>query len=226
MIRYNELTNSIYDSLFFEKPTSSFSLLEKQNTSEKLRKVDFVLSGNAINIKNGILSQTERGYNKINDRISFKKNCDGLVIVDKDENHYLVFIELKSGFNDVANKAIFQIASSYVRLKHYLSAIDTYNPSDYQEIGIIVSYPYINEVGDQAVMSRRESLIYGGYGTFINRCKQEFKNGREILMNSSDVEIDTMSITSSFQMNNLRVVNVQVPNGATTATVDLDNYLV
>lgn len=226
MIGYNELINSIFDSAYFEKPASRFSLLEKQNTSGKLHKVDFVLSGNAIVIKNDILSETSRGYKKIDNSVSFKRDCDGLLLIDKDDKHYLVFIELKSSFNEVANSAIYQIASSYVRLKHYLMAIDSYNAGNYEEIGIIISYPYTEKVGDNEVLSRREGLIKGGYGTFVDRCKMDFRNGKHILMNSSDIGIDVLSISSNLQLNKFKIININVPDGALTATVDLDKYLV
>lgn len=226
MITYDDLMNSIYDSCFFEKPASSFTLSEKQNASDKLNRVAFSLSGNAINIRNEILSKTSEGYRKISESLSFRKDCDGLVLIDKDDKHYLVFIELKSGFGDVANKAVFQIASSYVRLKHYLSAIDTYSPNDYQEIGIIISYPYKTVIGDREVLDRRNGLINSAYSSFINRCKNEFKNGNPILINSSDFKIDQMNLSSNLQINNLKVINVQVTDGVTDAAINLDNYLV
>lgn len=225
MITYNDLTSTIFDTCFFENPASSFTLSEKQNASDKLNRVNFSLSGTAINIRNEILSKTSEGYRKIDESFSFRKDCDGLVFVDKGEKHYLVFIELKSSFGEVANKAIFQIASSYIRFKHYLSSIAAYNPSDYQEIGIIISYPYRAEIGDREVLDRRNGLLNSAYSSFINRCKNEFKKGNSILINSSDFEVDKMNLSSNLQINNLKVVNIQVADGATIVNVDLDNYL-
>ena len=226
MITYDDLMSSIFDSCFFEKPASSFTLSEKQNALDKLNKVDFTLSGNAINVRNGLLSKTSEGYRKISESFSFRKDCDGIVLVDRDDKHYMVFIELKSGFGEVANKAVFQIASSYIRFKHYLSSIDTYSPHDYQEIGIIISYPYKAEIGDREVLDRRNGLLNSAYSSFLNRCKIEFKNGNPILINSSDLEIDKMNLSSNLQINNLKVINIQVADGATIAAINLDNYLV
>ena len=58
-----------------------------------------------------------------------------LQVGDKD---YIVYSEMKSNFDE---KAIWQISSSVVRTKLLLSSIKDFGLENYQELGIIISYP-------------------------------------------------------------------------------------
>lgn len=109
MITYDNLQQSIYGSNYFEKPSSDVSISEKQNKDKKdtLTKVEIVTKGTALSISNSLLKESSSVYKKIDANISLKKDCGGILLVEKESKHYLVLIELKSHFNSEINKAIY-----------------------------------------------------------------------------------------------------------------------
>lgn len=228
MITYDNLQQSIYGSNYFEKPSSDVSISEKQNKNKKdtLTKVEIVTKGTALSISNSLLKDSSNAYKKIDANISLKKDCDGILLVEKDSKHYLVLIELKSHFNSEINKAIYQIATSDVRIKHKLSAIDTYIPNEYQEIGVVISFPPKNEISDNDVIERRNNFLTGIYDSVTDRCKHKFKKGESITLQPSDFpELAALNISRNINISNLHLFNVQVQEGASSATVNLDELL-
>ena len=228
MITYDNLQQSIYGSNYFEKPSSDVSISEKQNKNKKdtLTEVEFVTKGTALSISNSLLKESSSVYKKIDANISLKRDCDGILLVEKDSKHYLVLIELKSRFNSEINKAIYQIATSDVRIKHKLSAIDTYIPNEYQEIGVVISFPPKNEISDKDVIERRNNFITGIYDSVADRCKHKFKKGESITLQPSDFpELAALNICRNINISNLHLFNVQVQEGASSTTVNLDEIL-
>lgn len=228
MITYDNLQQSIYGSNYFEKPSSDVTIREKQNKDKKgtLTEVEIVTKGTALSISNSLLKESSSIYKKIDANISLKKDCDGILLVEKESKHYLVLIELKSRFNSEINKAIYQLVTSDVRIKHKLSAIDTYIPNEYQEIGVVISFPPKNEISDKDVIERRNNFITGIYDSVTDRCKHKFKKGESITLQPSDFpELAALNICRNINISNLQLFNVQVQEGSSSTTVNLDEIL-
>lgn len=53
----------------------------------------------------------------------------------------IVYVELKSGYNEVCKKAVYQLPLSSIKIKSFLRNLSNFNLNDYIEVGLIVSFP-------------------------------------------------------------------------------------
>lgn len=69
------------------------------------------------------------------------KDCDGILLFEKNGQKYILFCELKSSYilEDIV-KAKNQLVGSFVKFKGLLSCIQGYEQKDYKPIGLIVSF--------------------------------------------------------------------------------------
>ena len=132
---------SFYNCDLFQECKSELSLVEKQKTANTLSVVHVRFPGNGIFIKPQFLKDSLNVYRKIDSEISFRDINDGTLIVDFEGKLFLVYIELKSGYNDVCKKAIKQIPVSSIKIKSYLRNFSSFNLDNYKELGVIVSFP-------------------------------------------------------------------------------------
>lgn len=140
-VRLNDLI-SLYEPFLFESGNGIVRLKEKQNKSNGLAGVDLRIDGPFIFFTPNFLEHTKDLYKRKGEHISLKKNNDGTLLIDDVEgNHYLVYIELKSGYTKVSSKAINQIPISSIKIKSYLRNLASYVPGEYKELGLIISYP-------------------------------------------------------------------------------------
>ena len=140
-IHVNDLT-SLYEPTLISEGSGSVHLNEKQNKTSGLAEVYLLVNGSYILLKPEFLKCSENLFRKIDKQISLRSINDGtLLIDDATGNHYLVYIELKSGYNDVGKKAIYQIPVSSIKIKSFLRNLASYIPGEYKEMGLIISYP-------------------------------------------------------------------------------------
>lgn len=140
-VQVNDLI-SLYDPSLILDGSDSVHLDEKQNKNNGLAEVNLLFKGTYILLTPEFLRRSETLYCKINRHISLRQINDGTLLVDDAEgNHYLIYVELKSGYNDVGKKAIYQIPVSSIKIKSYLRNLASYVPGEYKELGLIISYP-------------------------------------------------------------------------------------
>lgn len=80
--------NSFYDNVLFSDCENSVELVEKQNKTSGLSKVDILFDGKFILIKPEFLKNSEGTFRKINKQISFRSINDGTILVDYNNKHY------------------------------------------------------------------------------------------------------------------------------------------
>lgn len=70
-----------------------------------------------------------------------KKDCDGIILFEKNGQKYILFCELKSTFStEEIAKATNQLIGSYVKMKGLLSTLQGYDVNVYKPLGLIVSF--------------------------------------------------------------------------------------
>ncbi len=88
------------------------------------------------------LAEKTSSFPKIADHKGYLlKDCDGILLFEKNGQKYILFCELKSSYilDDIVY-AKNQLVGSYVKFKGLLSCIQGYEQKDYKPIGLIVSF--------------------------------------------------------------------------------------
>ncbi len=99
MIAFEDLKNSFYAEDLFSLHKGSVVIEEKKNKGQegKLQKVTLLSAGEFIECSNAYLQRTKDAFKKVDSNLSFKKDCDGIFLLNKDGKQYFIVIELKSG---------------------------------------------------------------------------------------------------------------------------------
>lgn len=85
------------------------------------------------------------------------KNCDGIVLFEKNDQKYLLFCELKSSYSlEEIAKAKEQIVGSLINMNGILSTLQGYNLSEYKILGLIASFEPTDE--QLSFISKQQSL--------------------------------------------------------------------
>lgn len=227
MIAIEDL-QTLYDTSYFEERENTVCIKEQQrNNPNALSKVDFTFSGKLINIKSTFLKNSETIYRKHTEHLNFRQICDGVLIIKYNEKNFIIWVELKSGYNEVCKKAIFQLPASYIKLKSHLKNFPNYIPDQYTELGIIVSYPpqkYENDNDD--IMKAKRKLVK--YETAYDRIRAKYdKDIREhhaTCLMGEDFGFNEMNIQDDIKMKSL-FIHHHNANSPNNMTIDLDKIL-
>lgn len=228
MITIDELKNGLFMSEYFTNEGHSCDIIEKQNkdVAGTLYKVHVTTTGNIIKISNAFLhDDTPNAFRKIHGEFSFKKDSDGIFIINKDGKQYFVLIELKSGYKDVERKAFYQIIASYMKMRIMFSSFPSSVCEPGKEIAVIVSYPYDSGTCDGDILPEKEMTIFEGIDTPMNRIRHDIRAKGNTVITATDFGLDTMAINKSVLFDNLKVVHIPAKLKSTDTVIDLDVVL-
>lgn len=183
---------SLYELSLILDGSGNVHLDEKQNKNNGLAEVNLFVKDSYILLKPEFLKRSENLYRKIDSQISLRQINDGTLLIDDTEgNHYLVYIELKSGYKDVGKKAIYQIPVSSIKIKSYLRNLASYVPGEYKELGLIISYPpqdsdKLDADNNDMVFDAKQAYIDGQTHTSTNTIDQSLRRNGKANIQSSD----------------------------------------
>lgn len=209
----NDLTGFYNETLFFS---------EKNNVTIKETDKGATVKSATINCQNAdfdystedIWSAGENLYRKESGGYKFRKKCDGFLICRTENKNYLIWIELKSGFSEVFNKAIYQLSACYVKMKSYLRTISTYKAEDFEEIAIVVSHPEDDKSQsieeNDSVLSRRNTLV--SEETPSDKCRKRYRKTGTITIDAADFDSGKLHLVSDILPHNLRVFHITTKN--------------
>lgn len=232
MINEVRLKESIYEPKYFRESPRSLRVSNEQATNpDTLRYVEMTSNGVFLNIDNQILKEGCRIYQSDNrpaGRISFKRDCDGIFLLEVEKRKLLIVVEVKSGFNEVKKKGFEQLVASYIKTRAILQTVDGYNPAEYEELGILVSYPPsgAKTAPTDGVTSTKSSVVAPSpldQLNNINATKLSVEN--EVTLDLNDYKIDACHLNPSLYNRQLRVKHIPVANLAESETIDLDMYI-
>lgn len=208
MITKNDIAE-LYNPNLFTGTTDTFSLRESQKDAS-VKGAEFVLPGaQFIVCSESIWSSATDLYTKKSVEFGFKRVCDGFVLCDFNGMHYMLWIELKSGFNEIFNKAIYQLSGCYVKAKSYLRSLSAYDANEYKELGIVVSLPEEQLVrttsGNASVLNRRTQLIQNESAS--ERCRRRYRKTGVILMKGEDFGSSQLHLSDDVMLKELPVVS-------------------
>lgn len=208
MVTKNDIAE-LYDPCLFSTTIDTFSLRESQEDAS-VKGAEFVLPGaRFIVCTESVWKSSMDLYTKNSAEFEFKRVCDGFVLCEFNGMHYMLWIELKSGFNEIFNKAIYQLSSCYIKAKSYLRNLSAYDSNDYKELGIVVSLPEEQLVrttsGNESVLNRRNQLVQRE--TASERCRRRYRRSGVILIKGEDFGSSQLHLSDDIMLNELPVVS-------------------
>lgn len=216
-----------YNPSFFGINKNQYIWEESDQTdSNALASVKFVFQGGTISyVKSNLLKKMKDVFRAdTTPSLDLRMFCDGLLFLDKEESHYLVIFEVKSGFKEVKNKAIGQISASYIKAKSILNDFSSFNMNDYKTFGLIVSYPYIEKPPTDAennplVMEDKQIMT----GDIFAKYNRSLRNHQKADFIGIDFGFDKLTqVKQDLLFDKLRVKHYPVDNHCVNAIVDLD----
>lgn len=226
-----DVLTELYHENQFWHGTDSCQIVEKgENAKVKgalfsLKGADFIVCTNETIWDNGLDLYTKECPIH---SFKFRKKCDGFVICTFRGQKYLIWIELKSSFNEVFTKAIYQLSGCYVKMRSYLNCFSNYHPKEYKELGIVVSRPeeqYLGEDGNAAIEGRRGGLITD-LDNPTDICRSDYRNTdtpNTFFLRGKDFGINNTHLSDSISLDSLPVYYYETKEG--TPTIDLGPIL-
>lgn len=173
MIDFSVLQKCLLQACFFKRHDDQVIKTEHQRRANKLEQVTYEHAGEIIEIENHLLKKCKDSFNSKASGCSYQCDCDGIFLLQVGDKDYIVYSEMKSNFDE---KAIWQISSSVVRTKLLLSSIKDFGLENYQELGIIISYPIPIDIkiDDNDSFKNNKRKMMSTYDEAIHRCKTEY----------------------------------------------------
>lgn len=220
----------IYKHDYVAEADGRITVKEHQDNPDALSEITFLFSGHITHIRSSIIGKSDSLYRTDAQRaLILSKIFDGLLILDTDDDrHYIIYLEMKSGFNDVRKKAVQQIPASYLKINSLLRNFTSYDKSRYKELGLIVSYPPKSDTTD----SRK---VLAGKIDFIDKDSEEyikekyFKALREhsfAIFDGHDFYMDALkNVSPEILFKTLPVFYIAVEDKCVTTQIDLDDFI-
>ena len=224
MIDFSVLCNCLLQACFFKKHNGKVTKYEHQKKANKLEQATYEHAGKIIEIENHLLKKCKDSFNSNFPNCSYQCDCDGIFLLQVGDKDYIVYSEMKSNFDE---KAIWQISSSVVRTKLLLSSIKDFGLENYQELGIIISYPIPIDIkiDDNDSFKTNKRKMMSTYDEAIHRCKTELKKGKSTKINGSDFSMHDAHIAEQYQPNDMIIKHVEVSEGNTSCSVNIDDLI-
>ena len=227
--------STLYDRGNFNLSVNPLKIEEKQEDDAKLKSVEFQYNGLAINIKPSFIEQNIHAtkFKLPNSKnLSFRKKCDGIFLLNKDEVNYIVCIALKSGYNAVCQDAIYQIAVSNIKVKSHLINFEDFKKEEYVELGIIVSFPPTpsdkwDSENNNIVTDHKIGLVSKQAESITQKYDKAFRKDGYVIMNGSDFNLDKLPLVSDLHIKDLYIKHEAVTSNSANINLDtiLDNVI-
>ena len=224
MIDFSVLSKCLLQACFFKQHDGKVTKYEQQKKANKLEQVTYEHAGKIIEIENHLLKKCKESFNSKVLDCSYQCDCDGIFLLQVGDKDYIVYSEMKSNFDE---KAIWQISSSVVRTKLLLSSIKDFGLENYQELGIIISYPMRvdTKIDDNESFKINKRKMITTYHKAIYRCKAELREKKKTKVNGSDFSMSDAHIAEKYQPNDMIIKHVVVPEGKSSCSVNIDNLI-
>lgn len=139
MILYDKLTK-VFDAHWFllKYNGGTFSVKEDEGGAS-VKEIVFEYHGQLMNIHKDIFNKTDFLY-KNDDETErgmpqLKHSCDGVLVIERKEERFIIFVELKSKYSEEnISKAEKQLSAGYFRMMSLLSILDGVEYNRYKNV--------------------------------------------------------------------------------------------
>lgn len=220
--------NSVAPQYATQKHLGKVEIIEHQNIG-KNDKIDKVIwtSADFYYIDDQLSKDLSSFFEKAGSPEVFKKDCDGIVLFERENKKYMFLTELKSKFGtEDLYKAKMQIVSSFLKVNMLLNLSTCYLLKDYIIKGFIVGHPpmpdfLVNLHKGSMLSDRKKEREYELAKRFFIDSKS-----RELTLYPTDflclkgLPLGPLGIFSKITLN-----YIEVPYGQKSVTIDVNNYL-
>lgn len=220
MITRQELSR-IYKPDYFKELTKEVVIKENQREEGCLEEVTFTFDGKLILIGEHFLKAEKVLYNAIKGGkhgFSLSQICDAVLLLEKEEEEYVIAVELKSGYTAVHKKAIYQVAASIIKIKALLNNFESYpKEKGYKEMAIIVSFPPTLEdkkrvENNAMILDRREEMMQmeTPQQKMEKRYDKNFRKKGEAILKAADLGIEGLNLSREIVFDELYIKHYEV----------------
>lgn len=232
MISLDCLKTSIFKGCYFSRSIGKLELHNEEcQTSNVLSRVDVISKGTFISMDNKMLKASREAFqpeDKDAGRISFCRDCDGICLLELNGRNILLIIEIKSGFNEIKKKGFDQLVASYIKTRCILQSINGYNPEDYEEVGLLISYPPKEDFEfspTSLIDVKSATIIPSALDKLNSKNATALRVDKEVILNLSDYKLDACHVNPSLYKQSLYVKHISVKNLVGYEKIDIDLYL-
>ncbi|MDO3391576.1 hypothetical protein Q3C19_13985 [Bacteroides sp. ET489] len=166
-------------------------------------------------------------FQKANSSDIFHLDCDGIVIFEKNGKKYMFFSELKSTFSkSELFSAKDQIISSYLKINMLMHLLRCYNYDDFVIKGFIACLPpkkgYLRDLNKQQ-LSKPGSKYKTDADFVIDLCY--YKEKKTKLVPTDCFKLKGLPLGNTGIFKEIEFNYVEVPEGTSSITLDVDNYI-
>ena len=196
-----------------------------------LSQVELQTKGKFISLSNEILKEGSAIYkpaDKKTCRVSFRRDCDGICLLEIGGRNILLIIEVKSGYNDIKRKGFEQIVASYVKVRGILQSIEGYNPLEYEEMGLFISYPPSAKPtipSTSLIELKKETVAPSELERLNNAYNTKLRVDNEVTLQLNDYQVGACHVNTAFYNPTLHVKHVSVADQVSSEIINLDSCL-
>ena len=140
MISKAELSKVIRPD-YMDEGTGAFLFHEADPQTYGLKDVLFDNSGHFLTFSSCFLKDSCEIYKKQFKETYLRKDCDKVVLLEKEDKLYLFWIEVKTSLHEVFHKGIFQILGCYYRVKAFLDNFVSHSDEGVIECALAIYAP-------------------------------------------------------------------------------------
>lgn len=225
----------IYCPEYILDADNGIKVTEKQKDNpDALAEITFRYGGHIIYVTQHILDKSKDIYRSGPDgALCLRKICDGFILLDTPDAHYIIYLELKSGCSDVRKKAILQIPASYLKINSLLKGFSSFDKSQYRELALIVSYPPKPAAAgggsdeNPKVMAYKKKIVrHDGEDMIRDKYYNMLLSDGVAMFEGTDFHMDKLrNICPEMRFSRLCVIHKTVADGCRRAEVDLDEMV-
>lgn len=203
--------------------------VKETDSNATVKKVTFDYRGHLMSIDNSVFNKTDALFkedeNTDKGMPALRHGCDGVFVIEHNEQKYIVFIELKSSYTpDNIQKAERQIAASYLRIMMLLDCIDGVKLNQYKKCGIIVSHPLSTE---KLTYIQKKKLVSGSDLTrYDKQClRYATKKQESFPLTKQYAKLDKLPVKDSLYFGELPTFHISINHDSAQGRFNLDKLL-
>ena len=223
--------SEIYNKKYFEEGKDKIVIKETNlsNPNEDVKEI--VLSGvdgEYLFINPEWLKDSAQPYNSLWKGMNlFRRDCDAIILLHHNNNHYMLWVELKSGYSAVVKEAMFQIIGSYMRSKSYLNVFPDFSNVKYKELAVVVGHGETSNDNDDNVNTevwankKNQMEVKSVKDDLIIKYRRKLKANNGITsISGHDFGMEKMPLSASVKVDELPLIHIVVEGQYDTININ------
>ena len=225
---YDDL-KQVYDEQWFHwEGTGGIVEIKEEEHLASVQGVTVEYHGQLLSIDKDIFGKTDCLYKADDDADEtmpkLRHSCDGIFIIERRGQKFIVFIELKSKYSESnMGKAEMQICANFLRLMSLLNCLEDDEWTRYKKCGIIVSHPVNDEYVTLVQKKKNNDMKLKRY----ERQCLAFKSNslRNFPINSMYAKLGRLPINRNLYFDELPTFHINLNEDDATGHFNLEDVL-